>query len=104
MWYCSESIKESFHEELESTVDELTNYHMNILSRDINANLAENKFWNLEFGMSIHMKPVMIMKLQVLNFATSKTLIAESIKFPHCNIPDGKTQWAEHILIDRDST
>jgi hypothetical protein len=43
------------------------------------------------------MKLVMIMKLQVLNFATSKTVTAESIMFPHCNIhkytwsSDGKT-------------
>jgi len=47
--------------------------------------------------------------VRIVNFATSKILVAESTKFPHRNIhkytwtpPDGKTHnWVVHLLIDR---
>jgi hypothetical protein len=59
--------------------------------------------------MRVHMKLVMIMKLRVVSFATSKNSFVKSTMFPHHSIrkctwtsPDGQTHnQIGHILIDR---
>jgi hypothetical protein len=58
--------------------------------------------------MGVYTKLVMIIRVRVVNFATSKDLTDNSTMFPHCNIhkfrwtsPEWKTNnQIDHILID----
>jgi hypothetical protein len=67
----------------------------------------KKEYCNIQLGARVCMKLVII-RVRVVNFATSKTLTVNSTMFPHCNIhkftstsPDGKTHsQIYHILID----
>jgi hypothetical protein len=60
-------------------------------------------------GITVYFRIVMIMALRVVNFATSKNLVAKTMIFPHQDIhkytwtsPEGKARnQIDHILIDR---
>ena len=82
---------------------------MKILLADINAKLRkENIFKPTNGNKSLH-KDSNDNGIRVVNFATSKNLVAKSTMFPHRNIhkctwtsPDGKTHnQIDHVLIDR---
>jgi hypothetical protein len=81
---------------------------MKILSGDFNAKVGREDIFKPTIGHE-GMKLVMIIELDLVNFARSKILRVKSTMFPHRNIhkytwrsPDWKTHnQIDHILVDR---
>jgi hypothetical protein len=102
-------VKDCFCEELERIFDTFRKYHMKILLGDFGAKVGrEDIFKPTIVNESLH-EINNDNGVRVVNFATSKNLIAKSTMFPHSNnhkyiwtSPDGKTySQIDHILIDR---
>jgi endonuclease/exonuclease/phosphatase family metal-dependent hydrolase len=82
---------------------------MKILLGDFNAKVGREDIYKLTIGNESLHQISNDNGVRVVNFATSKNLIAKSTMFPHSNIhkftwtsPDGKMHnQIDHILIDR---
>ena len=60
----SDDPRDSFYEELEQVFDLLPKYHMKILLRDFIAKWGKRMFSNLQLGMRVYIRIVMIMVLE----------------------------------------
>jgi hypothetical protein len=58
-----DDVKDSFYEDLERIFDKFPKYHMKILLGDFNAKVGRT-FLNLQLGMKVYTKLVMIMELE----------------------------------------
>ena len=104
-----DDIKDSFYEEIERLFYQLPMYHIKILLGDFNAKVErENIFQPTIWTESVHPE-CNDNGIRVVNFATSKNLIAKSTTFPQLNIhkytwksPDGITHNQKyHVLVDK---
>ena len=101
--------KDSFCEELEQVFDHFPKYHMKILVGDFNAKVERENIFKPTTGQESLHQNSNDNGVRIVNFATSKNLVAKTTMFPHRNIhkytwtsPDGKTHnHIDHILIDR---
>jgi hypothetical protein len=101
-------IKYGFYEELEQIFDQFSRYHMKILMGDFSAKVGREDFLKPIIGNDSLHEASNDIGVRVVNFATSKNLIATST-FPHCDIhqhtwtsPDGVTHnQIDHVLIDK---
>ena len=79
-------------------------YHMKILLGDFNAKVERENIFQPTIGNESNDNGI-----RLVNFATSKNLIAKCTKFPHRNIhkytwtsPDGITHnQIDHVLVDK---
>jgi exonuclease III len=105
----SDDIKDSFYEELGRVFDQFTRYDMKILLGDFNAKVGREDIFKPTIGNENSQEISNNNGVRVINYATSKNLVAKSTMFLHHSIhkyswtsPDGKTQnQIDHILIDR---
>jgi hypothetical protein len=105
----SDDIKDSFYEELGHVFDQFPRYDIKIVLRDFNAEVGREDIFKSTIGNESSHEISNDNEVRVVNFATSKNLVAKSTMFPHRNIhkytwtsPDGKTHnQIDHILIDR---
>jgi hypothetical protein len=75
--------KDSFYEELKQVFDHFLNYHMKILLEDFNVKLERENIFKPKIGnKSLHEDSIDNV-VRVVNFATSKNLVAKSTMFPH---------------------
>jgi hypothetical protein len=81
-----DDVKDSFYEELEHIFDKFPKYHMEILLRDFNAKVGREEIFKPTIGNESLHKISNDNGVRVVNFATSKNLIAKSTMFPHRNI------------------
>jgi hypothetical protein len=104
-----DDLKDSFYEELEGVFYHFPKYHMKILLGDFNAKVGKEDIFKPTIGNESLHQDSKDNGVRVVNFATSKNLVAKRTMFPHRNIhkynwtsPDGKTHnQIDHILIDR---
>jgi hypothetical protein len=102
-------IKDSFYEEPEQVFDQFPRYHMKILLGDFNAKVGREDIFKPIIGNESLHEVNNDNGVRVVNFATSKYLIINSITFPHRDIhkhiwtsPDGVTHnQIDHVLIDK---
>jgi hypothetical protein len=103
-----DDVKDNFCEELVRVFDKLHKYHMKILLRHSSAEVnREDIFRPTVWSESLH-KISNDSGVRIINFATSKNLVAKSATFTHRNIHkftwtcDRKTHnQVDHILINR---
>jgi hypothetical protein len=105
----TDDVKGSFYKELECVFDKSPKYHMQILLGNFSAKVGEKDIFKPTIeNESLH-EISNDNGVRLVNFATSKNLIAKSTMFPHHNIhkytwtsPDWKTHnQIDHILVDR---
>jgi hypothetical protein len=56
-------VKDRFYEELEYVFDKAPKYHMKILLGDFSAKVGREEILNLQLGMEVYTKLIMIMEL-----------------------------------------
>ena len=71
-------MKDSFHEELEQTLDQFPRYHMKILLCDSNAKVGQEDIFKPTVGKENLHKISNDNGVRLVNFATSKDLIIKS--------------------------
>jgi hypothetical protein len=101
--------KDSFYEELEQVFHHFPKYHMEIVIGDFDAKVGkQNIFKPTIVNDSLHEDSIHNGE-RIVNIATSKNLVVNSMMFPHQNLhkytwtsPEGKTHnQIDHILTDR---
>ena len=75
--------KDSFYEESEQVFDHFLNYQMKILLEDFNAKLEKDNIFKPKIGNKSLHEDSIDNGVRVVNFATSKNLVAKSTIFPH---------------------
>jgi exonuclease III len=82
----TDDMKYRFYKELENVFNKFPKYHTKILLGDFSVKAhREDIFKPIIGNESVH-EINNNNGIRVVNFATSKNLIVESTKFPHCNI------------------
>ena len=83
--------------------DHFPKYHMKILLGDFNTKVGRENIFRPTIGHESHHQDNNDNGVKLVNFATSKNLVAKSMIFPHRNIH--KYTWTHnqiyHVLIDR---
>jgi hypothetical protein len=105
----NDDVKDSLYEELGRVFDQFSKYDMNILLADFNANVGRENIFKPRIGNESLHEISKDNGFGVVNFVTSKNLVARSTMFPHPNIhthtwtsPEGNAHnQIDHILIDR---
>jgi hypothetical protein len=104
----TDDVKDGFYQKLEHIFDTFPKYHMAILLGDFNAKVGREDIFKPTIGNESLQEISNDNGVRVVNYATSKNLIAKSTMFTHLNIhkyswtsPYGKTHnQIDHILID----
>ena len=105
----SDDSEDSFYEELEHDFDHYHKYHKKFLLGDFNVKVGRENIFKKAIGSESLHQDSNDNEVRIVNFATSKNLVAKSTMFLHRNIhkynwtcPDGKTHsQIDNILIDR---
>jgi len=101
--------KDTFCEEVEQVFYHFPKYHMNIVLGDFNAKVEGENIFKLIIGNESLHQDSNENGVRIVNFATSKNLVNNSMIFLHRNVHkytwtthDGKTHnLIDHILMDR---
>jgi hypothetical protein len=104
-----DDVKDSFYKELECIFDKFSKYHIKMLLGNSNAKVGREDSFKPTVGNERLHEISNDNGVRVVNFATSKNLIAKSRMFLHRNVhkytctpPDGNTDnQIDHILIYR---
>jgi hypothetical protein len=104
-----DDVKDNFCEELGRVFDQFPRYDMKIILGDISAKVCKENIFKPTIGNECLCEISNDNGVRVVNFATSKNLVAKSTMFPHRKIhkytwtsPEGNTHnQIDHILIDR---
>ena len=105
----SDKSKDSFYDLLEQVFDQFPKYHTKILLRDFNAKVLRKSIVKPTIGNESLHQDSNDNGVRIVNSATPKNLVVNSMMFPDQNIhkdtwtsPDGKTHnQTDHISIDR---
>jgi endonuclease/exonuclease/phosphatase family metal-dependent hydrolase len=105
----TDSVKDSFYEELERVFETFPKYHMKILLGDFNAKVGRDDIFKPTIGNESLHEIRNDNGVMLVHFDTSKNLRVKSTKFPHRTIhkytwtsPDGETHnQIDHVLVDR---
>jgi exonuclease III len=79
-------VKDRFYKELERVLDKFLKYHTKILLGDFSAKVGREDIFKPKIGNESLHKISNDNGVRIVNFATSKNLIAKSTMFPHRNI------------------
>jgi hypothetical protein len=82
----TDDMKDNFYEELERVFDKFPKYHTKILLGDLNAKVGREDIFKPIIGNESLHEISNDNVISVVNFVTSKNLIAKSTMFPHRNI------------------
>ncbi|KAL4084248.1 hypothetical protein QTP88_028073 [Uroleucon formosanum] len=100
--------KETFYDDLESTINTLPNNNIQILLGDLNAKIGKETAFKPTIGLHSLHNITNDNGLRLVDLATGKGFIIKSTMFPHKNIhkgtwrsPDGRyTNQIDHVLIN----
>ncbi|KAL4096954.1 hypothetical protein QTP88_021820 [Uroleucon formosanum] len=100
--------KETFYDDLESTINTLPNNNIQILLGDLNAKIVKETAFKPTIGLHSLHDITNYNGLRLVNLATGKGFIIKSTMFPHKNFhkgtwrsPDGRyTNQIDHVLIN----
>lgn len=100
--------KETFYDDLESTINTLPNNNIHILLGDLNAKIGKETAFKPTIGLHSLHDITNDNGLRLIDLATGKGLVIKSTMFPHKNIhkgtwrsPDGSyTNQIYHVLIN----
>jgi hypothetical protein len=105
----SDDSKDCFYEEMEEVFDLFPNYHTEILLRDFNVKLGREDIFKPAIGNESLHQGSSGTGVRIINSATSKYLVVNSIMLRHRKLhdytltsPDAKTHnQVDNILIDK---
>jgi transposase len=80
----SDNSEYCFYKELGQVFDHFPKYHIEIMLEILIQNLGDRIFSNRQLGRRLH-QDNSNNGITAVNFATSKTLVVKSTKFPHRN-------------------
>ncbi|XP_038221620.1 craniofacial development protein 2-like, partial [Zerene cesonia] len=103
-----DATKDDFYEELDQVYDDIPEYDAKILLGDLNAKIGREEAFMPTIGKHSKHEKSNDNGIRIISFASSKSMVVQSTKFPHKSIykgtwksPDGKTvNQIDHVLID----